>query len=124
MFIKKSLSILLLLLVIITLSQCQENGFFWWKNKDLVNGAAQSRSLKESSAKIRTLPPKYRHEESESTTKKPISIYDRDVEDDEDEKNHAEYKYDNEPDCVCVPKNLCSANNTLITDGNGLIDER
>lgn len=122
--LKLSISVLLLIVT----SECQENGSFWWKNKDLVDTAAQSRSLKESSAKIRTLPPRYRHEELESTsttTKKTFSIYDRDSHDDEDGEKLSEYKYNNDqPDCVCVPKNLCNANNTLITDGNGLIDER
>ena len=113
---------IIFLLFVVTVAQCQESGNFWWKNKDLVNSASQSRSLKDSSAKIRTLPPRYRHENSESTTKKPVSIYDRDSHETED--NHAEFKYDNEPDCVCVPKNLCNENKTLITDGNGLIDER
>lgn len=115
---------IILLLFILTIydCQCQESGTFWWKNKDLVNSASQSRSLKESSAKIRTLPPRYRHEKEEVTTKKTVSLYDRDTHETQD--NQAEYKYDNEPDCVCVPKNLCDSNNTLITDGNGLIDER
>lgn len=34
------------------------------------------------------------------------------------------FKYDSEPDCVCTPKYLCNENNTIITDGNGVIDER
>lgn len=115
---------IILLLFMLTLAQCQESGTFWWKNKDLINGASQSRSLKESSAKIRTLPPRYRQQEKEEvTTKKTVSLYDRDSHETQD-NNNAEYKYDNEPDCVCVPKNLCDSNNTLITDGNGLIDER
>ncbi|CAG9810820.1 unnamed protein product [Chironomus riparius] len=116
------MKIIVLLFMLTLEAQCQESGNFWWKNKDLVNSASQSRSLKESSAKIRTLPPRYRHEKEEVTTKKAVSLYDRDSHENED--NHAEYKYDNEPDCVCVPKNLCNSNNTLITDGNGLIDER
>lgn len=116
--LKISLSVLLLFIVT---SQCQESGSFWWKNKELVS-AAKSRNLKES-AKVRTLPPRYRKEEVESTSKSTFSLYDRDTHDSEEEQN-AEYKYDNQPDCVCVPKNLCNANNTLITDGNGLIDER
>lgn len=118
-------SVLLSLILCVTLSLCQESGTFWWKNRDVVNTASQSRSLKEQSAKIRTLPPRYRHEDqptttSTTTTKKPNSIRDLDSLD----EDHSQYKYDNEPDCVCVKTELCNENKTLITDGNGLIDER
>ncbi|KAG5684604.1 hypothetical protein PVAND_013829 [Polypedilum vanderplanki] len=102
----------------------QESGSFWWKNKKLMNQVSNSRSLKEQSAKIRTLPPRYRHENddiSSTTTVKGLFIHE---EQDEENKDHSQYKYDNEPDCVCVSRQLCNENNTIITDGNGLIDER
>jgi hypothetical protein len=112
--------IIFLFLLSASLSECQESGSFWWKNKQVVDKASQSRSLREQTAKVRTLPPRYKHESDEDniTTQKSISIFDS------DEEDHANYKYDNSPDCVCVPKYLCNANNTLITDGSGLIDER
>lgn len=102
----------------VSLVHSQVDGSFWWLNKKLVKGASESRTLNDN-AKIRTLPPRYR-KESDSTTAK-ISIFGSD-EDDEEEKSL--FKYDNEPDCVCTPKYLCSENNTIITDGNGVIDER
>lgn len=110
--------ILLLCAILISLSNAQFDGSFWWKNKDVVNSASNSRSLKDQTAKIRTLPPRYRHEEEESpTTKRTIFT-------DESEEDKANYKYDDEPDCVCVPKYLCNENNILNTDGTGIIDER
>lgn len=109
---------ILIVISLISLSHGQFDGSFWWKNKDLVNGASQSRSLKDQTAKIRTLPPKYRHEDDSSTTTKKTIFTD------ESEEDKANYKYDDEPDCVCVPKYLCNQENILITDGTGLIDER
>lgn len=111
--------VILIVISLISLSCGQFDGSFWWKNKDLVDGASVSRSLKDQSAKIRTLPPRYRHEEQESTTTTKRTIFT-----DESEEDKANYKYDDEPDCVCVPKYLCNENNILITDGTGLIDER
>lgn len=103
----------------ITLSACQSDGGFWWKNKNLLRDASASRGLKDETAKIRTLPPKYRREES--TTE--YSVFGND-EDEEEEKDHENYKYDNQPDCVCVPRYLCNQDNILITDGAGIINER
>ena len=104
----------------IALSACQSDGGFWWKNKSLVRDASQSRGLKDETAKIRTLPPKYR--ESTSTTE--YSVFGNDSDEDEEEKDHSNFKYDNEPDCVCVPRYLCNQDNILITDGTGIINER
>lgn len=108
--------------ILFSLSHAQFDGSFWWKNKDLLNSASQSRSLKEQSAKIRTLPPRYRHEDDQSTTS--TTTTQRSIFTDESEEDRANYKYDDEPDCVCVPKYLCNENNILITDGTGVIDER
>lgn len=94
------------------------DGAFWWKNKNLLRDASQSRGLKDETAKIRTLPPKYRHEDGTTTG---YSVF---GDDSEEEKDHANYKYNNEPDCVCVPKYLCNQDNILITDGAGIINER
>lgn len=105
---------------LISLSHAQFDGSFWWKNKDLVNSASQSRSLKDQTAKIRTLPPRYRHEDDSTTT----STTSRTIFTDESEEDKTNYKFDDEPDCVCVPKYLCNQNNILITDGAGIIDER
>jgi hypothetical protein len=105
----------------ISISQAQLDGF-WWKNKDLVNKASQSRSLKDQNAKIRTLPPRYRHEDESTSTSTSKSIFTDESE--EEEQDHANYKYDNEPDCVCVPRYLCNQDNILITDGAGIINER
>lgn len=108
---------------VISLSECQLDGF-WWKNKDLIKSASHSRSLKDQSAKIRTLPPKYRHEDDATTTTTTRkSIFDEIAEYDE-EKDHLNYKYDDQPDCVCVPRYLCNQDNILITDGAGIINER
>lgn len=105
------------ILAIISLVECQSNGNFWWLDKNLMKGAAESRSIKEQSAKIRTLPPKYRKEDESTTARNSIFI-------DEDEEERMMFKYDNEPDCVCTPKHLCNENNMVITDGSGIIDER
>jgi Serine protease Clip domain PPAF-2 len=114
----KSLKIISVLVALISLTRAQMDGSFWWKNKDLVNKASQSRSLKDQNAKIRTLPPRYRHEdESTSTTTRIFT-------DESEEEDHANYKYNNEPDCVCVPRYLCNQDNILITDGAGIINER
>lgn len=91
-------------------------------NKGLVNGASASRSLKDQSAKIRTLPPRYRKESERSSTTERNSIFIEEEEDDEEDRKM--FKYDNEPDCVCTPKYLCNDKNTIITDGTGIIDER
>jgi hypothetical protein len=112
--------ILVFSLMSLSIAQLGGSGGFWWKNKDLVNGASQSRSLKDQTAKIRTLPPRYRHEDESTTT----STTKRTIFTDESEEDKANYKYDDEPDCVCVPKYLCNQNNILNTDGAGLIDER
>lgn len=87
-------------------------------NKDTSREGAASRSIKEQSAKIRTLPPRYRKEEFSSTTVANTIFVD------EDEEDRKMFKYDNEPDCVCTPKHLCNENNTIITDGSGILDER
>lgn len=102
----------------------QLDGGFWWMNKGLLKDASASRSLKDQSAKIRTLPPRYRKESDErspTTTTRTNSIFSEEEDDEEDRKM---FKYDNEPDCVCTPKHLCNENNTIITDGTGVIDER
>lgn len=110
---------IIFLVAIISLSNGQFDGSFWWKNKDLLNSASQSRSLKDQSAKIRTLPPRYKHEDDTTTTTKRPTIFT-----DESEEDKGNYKFDDEPDCVCVPKYLCNENNILNTNGAGLIDER
>lgn len=116
----KSVQVLVILTIVST-AQSQSDGSFWWMNKGLVKGASASRSLKEQSAKIRTLPPRYRKESDDrsSTTTQRNSIFV-----DEDEEDRKMFKYDDEPDCVCTPKYLCNENNTIITDGSGVIDER
>lgn len=93
--------------------ECQSDGGFWWLNKDLMNGAKESREIKSYNlnSKVRTLPPKYK---IESTT---TSDYD----DDEDREM---YKYGNDPDCVCEKRELCDQSGYLITDGTGIINER
>lgn len=88
-------------------------------NNNATREASKARSLKEQSAKIRTLPPRYRKEPEEIPTTVRNSIFV-----DEDEEDRKMFKYDNEPDCVCTPKHLCNVNNTVITDGAGIIDER
>jgi Serine protease Clip domain PPAF-2 len=124
----KKLAIILVIFGSLSVSVCQESGIFWWKNKELTNAASQSRSSKDLSAKIRRLPQKFRHEDdtttttTTTTTKKTVSIYDRDSSDEEDPNDT--FKYNNEPDCVCTPTYLCNENNTIITDGSGIINER
>lgn len=116
----------LVIFAAISLSHSQLDGSFWWQNKKLLKGASESRSINDQNAKIRTLPPRYRKED-EVTTSLPktstgkMSIFGSDEDDEEERKM---FKYDNEPDCVCTPNYLCSENNTIITDGNGVIDER
>lgn len=112
---------LIVLVITFSLSECQSDGAFWWKNKNLVRDASQSRGLKDETAKIRTLPPKYRREEETSSTTE-YSVFGE--ESGEEERDHENYKYDNEPDCVCVPRYLCNQDNILITDGTGIINER
>lgn len=97
---------------------------FWWMNKGVKAGSEQ-RSLSDKKAKIRTLPPIFRRDKGRSTTEIPhfdssnsVSITDSDSSD----EDRRIYKYDDEPDCSCVPHYLC--NGTVITDGAGLIDER
>ena len=98
----------------------QSDGGFWWLNKNVMKSAAESRSIKEQTAKIRTLPPRYQKVESKpSTTTVRNSIFT-----DEELDDRQMFKYDDEPDCACTPKYLCNENNTIITDGNGVIDER
>lgn len=109
---------LTVLVTTFSLCELQSDGVFWWKNKNLLRDASQSRGLKDETAKIRTLPPKYRHEDGTTTG---FSVF---GDDSEEEKDHANYKYNNEPDCVCVPKYLCNQDNILITDGAGIINER
>ncbi|CRK96765.1 CLUMA_CG009911, isoform A [Clunio marinus] len=111
----KALQIFVIFVLIIAVHS-QFDGSFWWMNKNLMKEASQSRSMKEQSARIRTLPPRYRNENDETTSSKSIFT------DDNDDGNF--YKYDNEPDCVCTPKYLCNENNTIITDGAGIINER
>lgn len=115
----KNLKVLLFVVSTISLAQSQSDGNFWWLNKGLVKGAAESRSIKEQSAKIRTLPPRFKKEHEEKSTTVVNSIFV-----DEDEEDRKMFKYDDEPDCVCTPKYLCNENNTIITDGNGVLDER
>lgn len=104
---------------IVSLVQSQSDGGFWWLNKNTTREAAESRSIREQSAKIRTLPPRYRKEPDVKPTTVRNSIFV-----DEDEEDQKMFKYDNEPDCVCTPKYLCNENNTVITDGSGVLDER
>lgn len=108
----------LVILTFASLVQAQLDGGFWWLNKN-TREVSDSRSLKEQSAKIRTLPPRYRKEPEVKATTVRNSIFDN-----EDEEDRKMFKYDNEPDCVCTPKHLCNENNTIITDGSGVIDER
>lgn len=109
------------LFALFALAESQLDGSFWWLNKNLMKGASESRSINDQSAKIRTLPPRFRkqNEVKTSTTTARNSIFT-----DEDEEDRKMFKYDDEPDCVCTPKYLCNENNTIITDGNGVIDER
>lgn len=103
---------------IISLVDCQSDGEFWWLNKNVMNRSSESRSIKDQSAKIRTLPPRYRTEDELSTTSRNSIFID------EDEEDRKMFKYDHdEPDCVCTPEHLC-VNNVVITDGSGIIDER
>jgi Serine protease Clip domain PPAF-2 len=110
-----------ILIICVSLVECQFDGGFWWKNKKTMRDASESRSLKEQSARIRTLPPRYRGGEGKSSTttvKSTVNIFG------DDEEEQKMFKYDDEPDCSCVPVLLCNENNTIITDGNGIIDER
>lgn len=112
------LILILFIFLSVEISRGQEDGSFWWKNKALVKTGSSARSLKDQTAKIRTLPPRYRdrHEDESPTKNKTISIFDPDS---QEEISH--YKYDNEPDCFCVRVDQCNRNKT---DGNGLINER
>lgn len=113
----KNFNVFVILSAILVSVNCQNDGGFWWLNKNLVKKAAESRSINEhQSAKIRTLPPRYR-KVTTTTAKNSIFV-------DEDEEDHKMFKFDDEPDCVCTPKHLCNENNTVITDGLGVIDER
>jgi hypothetical protein len=115
----KSFSVFVILSVI-SIGSCQLDGGFWWLNKNTMKNAAESRSINDhSSAKIRTLPPRYRKKEELTTTTFKNSIF---VDDSEEDRKM--FKYDDEPDCVCTPKHLCNENNTVITNGEGIIDER
>lgn len=94
--------IVFVILAVIGAAACQGDGAFWWLNKNLMKGAAESRSIKEQNAKIRTLPPRYRKESSEerpTTARNSIFV-------DEDEEDRKMFKYDSEPDCVCTPSYL------------------
>jgi Serine protease Clip domain PPAF-2 len=110
---------ILVIFAVLSIVNAQSDGGFWWLNKNLMKGAAESRSIKDQSAKIRTLPPRYRGSEVKTTTTARNSIFG-----DDDEEEQKMFKYDDEPDCACTPKYLCNENNTIITDGNGIIDER
>lgn len=110
--------------VLFAVIKAQSDGSFWWMNKNLLKTAAESRSIKDQSAKIRTLPPRYQKQNDTHAailfTTTPInSIFASE----ESEENKL-FKYDNEPDCVCTPKHLCNADNTINVDGVGLLDER
>lgn len=96
--------------------QCQNDGGFWWLNKDLVKGAKESREIKSYNlnSKVRTLPPKYK---IESTTVRFGG-------DDEEDEDRDMFKYGNEADCVCEKRELCDQSGYLITDGTGIINER
>lgn len=110
------------ILAMVAFANCQSDGAFWWLNKNVMKNAAESRSINDkNSAKIRTLPPRYRKESDQksSTTTARNSIFV-----DEDEEDRKMFKYDDEPDCVCTPKHLCNENNTVITDGASVFDER
>ena len=109
------------LLSVISIANCQLDNGFWWLNKNTMKNAAESRSINDqTSAKIRTLPPRFRKQsEPKVTSTMKTSIF---VDDDEEDLKM--FKYDNEPDCVCTTKNLCNENNTVITDGAGVLDER
>lgn len=114
---------ILAILVLVTIASAQSDGGFWWQNKNLMKSAAESRSIKEQSAKIRTLPPRYRKEE-DSTTASPVTTESNSIFGEDDLEEQKMFKYDDEPDCICTPKYLCNANNFIVTDGNGVLDER
>lgn len=122
----KSSSFLAILALAATTS-AQFDGGFWWQNKNLTKGAAQSRSIKEQSAKIRTLPPRYRQGEDtrdDTTTRSPTTTESNSIFGEDDLEEQKMFKYDDEPDCICTPKYLCNSNNFIVTDGNGVLDER
>lgn len=116
-------STFLAVLALVSMSSAQSDGGFWWQNKNLMNNAAESRSIKEQSAKIRTLPPRYRKED-DSTTKAPATTESNSIFGDDDLEEQKMFKYDDEPDCICTPKYLCNSHNQIVTDGNGVLDER
>lgn len=114
---------ILAVLVLVTLASAQSDGGFWWQNKNVMKSAAESRSIKEQSAKIRTLPPRYR-QEGDLTTYAPVTTEFNSIFGDDDLEEQKMFKYDDEPDCICTQRHLCNANNQIVTDGNGVLDER
>lgn len=115
----KSLQICAVLVLAVAAS-AQMDGGFWWLNKNVTAKAAASRSIREQSAKIRTLPPRYKKEtdDQQPTTASTAIFVDEELEDSQ------RFKHDSEPDCVCTPKHLCNENHMINTDGIGIIDER
>ncbi len=102
-------------------TECQLDLGFWWKNKSLKpNSDSESRSLKDNKVKIRTLPPIFRPERGPTTTEETLNGLNFGDESDE-EKNL--FKWDDEPDCSCVPNYLCE-DGTINVDGHGIFDER
>lgn len=108
----------------ISIVSSQSDGAFWWLNKKAKQDAPESRSFSDTNAKIRTLPPRYRKETEDTSTTTTTTARNSIFSSEEDEEDRQMFKYDNEPDCVCTPKYLCNENNTIVTDGNGVIDER
>lgn len=120
MYSKNIFCVILWISVNILEIESQLDTGFWWLNKGLTKGNSESRSLSDKKAKIRTLPPLFRRDKGKTTTESPF--YDNSVSDEDTEEDKRMFKWDDEPDCSCVPNYLC--NGTIITDGNGLIDER
>ena len=115
-----------LVLIVLSLSivNCQVNGGFWWKNKK--ETASESRSAKDTGARVRTLPPRFRKETTTTTTTTTTtesSIF-GDYEDEFEEEDKKMFKFDNTPDCACVKTYQCNVDNTIIVDGSGIIMPR
>lgn len=122
MYFKNILIVVLWISLNIIESESQLDTGFWWLNKGLNKPNSEQRSLSEKKAKIRTLPPLFRRDKGKTTTEFPAPAYENSVSSDESDEDRQMFKYDDEPDCSCVPNNLC--NGTIVTDGAGLIDER
>lgn len=116
-----------LVLIVLSLSvvNCQVNGGFWWKNKKSLDTASESRSAKDTGARVRTLPPRFRKETTTTTTTTTTesSLFGNYV-DEFEEEDKKMYKFDNSPDCACVKTYQCNVDNTIIVDGSGIIMPR